>query len=309
MSTLASFCTILITSNKFSKGGFPDVFVATLAGSYNGDTIRNYVYGVRAWHILHGVTWHRNKDELDTLLRAALKLTPAVSQRKPRRPWTVDFLTTIQPYLEVDKPLGAAVWACAVVGFYSIARVGELTVPTLQGFQTTLHVTRKQLRPETDRSGRSVWALRLPATKSSPSGETLSFARQDGATDPEAALAAHFRINDPGPDQALFAFWYTDRAMRRRQRVLTKDQFLKAIAAAAQNAGIDPLQGHGMRIGGTLEYLLRGTPFDVVKTMGRWKSDAFQLYLRKHAQILAPYLQRESAVHGTFVRYTMPPVR
>ncbi|TFY58121.1 hypothetical protein EVJ58_g6608 [Rhodofomes roseus] len=285
------------------------LFVATLAGSYNGDTIRNYVYGVRAWHIVHGVPWHRNKDELDTLLRAALKLTPAVSQRKPRRPWTVAFLTAIRPHLRIDEPLGAAVWACAVVGFYSIARLGELTVPTLQGFKASLHVTREQLRPETDRAGHSVWALKLPTTKSSPSGESLSFAKQDGATDPEAALAAHFRINKPRPDQALFTFIHTDRAMRKRQRVLTKDEFVKAIAAAAQSAAIDPLQGHGMRIGGTLEYLLRGIPFDVVKTMGRWKSEAFQLYLRKHAQILAPYLQRESAVHGTFVRYTMPPVR
>ena len=50
-------------------------------------------------------------------------------------------------------------------------------------------------------------------------------------------------------------------------------------------------------------------PFDVIKTMGRWQSDAFTLYLRKHAQILAPYLQRESGAHAQFIRYMMPPVR
>jgi len=57
------------------------LFIATLAGAYNGDTIRNYVYGVRAWHILHGVTWQRNKDELETLMRAALRLTPPSVKR------------------------------------------------------------------------------------------------------------------------------------------------------------------------------------------------------------------------------------
>ncbi|KAH9913276.1 hypothetical protein B0H21DRAFT_669165, partial [Amylocystis lapponica] len=55
--------------------------------------------------------------------------------------------------------------------------------------------------------------------------------------------------------------------------------------------GWAPLKGHGLRIGGTLEYLLRGRPFEVVKAIGRWSGDSFQLYLRKHAVILAPYLQ------------------
>jgi hypothetical protein len=53
------------------------------------------------------------------------------------------------------------------------------------------------------------------------------------------------------------------------------------------------LKGHGIQIGGTLEYMLRGVPFDVVKAMGRWSRDAFMLYLRDHALILAPYIQAQ----------------
>ncbi|KAL5476580.1 hypothetical protein ACEPAI_3260 [Sanghuangporus weigelae] len=70
-----------------------------------------------------------------------------------------------------------------------------------------------------------------------------------------------------------------------------------------------PLNGPFIRIGATLEYLLRGVPFDVVNAIGRWASDAFTLYLRKHAQILAPYLQATREVHGQFIRLTMPPPR
>ena len=61
-----------------------------------------------------------------------------------------------------------------------------------------------------------------------------------------------------------------------------------------------------MRIGATLEYLLRGVPFDVVKSIGRWSGDSFKLYLRKHAVILAPYLQN-APVFDDITRYTMPP--
>ncbi|KAF9521252.1 hypothetical protein CPB83DRAFT_733815, partial [Crepidotus variabilis] len=32
-------------------------FIATIAGAYSGKSISNYVQGVRAWHILHGVEW------------------------------------------------------------------------------------------------------------------------------------------------------------------------------------------------------------------------------------------------------------
>jgi hypothetical protein len=46
-----------------------------------------------------------------------------------------------------------------------------------------------------------------------------------------------------------------------------------------------------------------------MKVKGRWASNAFILYLTKHAQILAPYMQAVPDLHATFVRYTMPPVR
>jgi hypothetical protein len=95
----------------------------------------------------------------------------------------------------------------------------------------------------------------------------------------------------------------------RTCRPLTKNKFLERVAGAAHAAGLDPLQGHGIRIGSTLEYLLQGVPFDVMKAKGCWASDSFLLYLQKHAVIIAPYIQASPTLHETFVRYTMPLVR
>ncbi|KAG2057448.1 hypothetical protein BDR06DRAFT_179454 [Suillus hirtellus] len=80
---------------------------------------------------------------------------------------------------------------------------------------------------------------------------------------------------------------------------------MKCLQDANARVGGDSLKGHGIRIGGTLEYLLRGVPFETVKTMGRWNSDSFLLYLRKHAVILAPYLQ-DHPVLEPFMRYALP---
>ena len=95
----------------------------------------------------------------------------------------------------------------------------------------------------------------------------------------------------------------------KTHRPLTKPAFIKALATAATKAGLEPLQGHGIHIRSTLEYLLRGVPFEVIKVKGRWASDAFLIYLTKHAQILAPYMQAQPKVHAEFVRLTMPRIR
>ncbi|KDQ50951.1 hypothetical protein JAAARDRAFT_85199, partial [Jaapia argillacea MUCL 33604] len=74
-------------------------------------------------------------------------------------------------------------------------------------------------------------------------------------------------------------------------RPLTRTEFLKRLSIAAAVVGVDSLKGHGIRIGATLEYLLRGIPFDVVKSIGRWSGDSFTIYLRQHAVVMAPYIQ------------------
>ncbi|KAF8810590.1 hypothetical protein BYT27DRAFT_7221926 [Phlegmacium glaucopus] len=90
---------------------------------------------------------------------------------------------------------------------------------------------------------------------------------------------------------------------------LTKSKFIERMAVTAKAAGLEPLQGHGIQIGATLEYLLRGVPFDVMKAKGRCASDTFLLYLTKHAQVLAPFMQAVPQVHDTFTRYIVPCVR
>lgn len=32
-------------------------FIASCAGMYSGKTLENYLYGIRAWHLLHGQEW------------------------------------------------------------------------------------------------------------------------------------------------------------------------------------------------------------------------------------------------------------
>ena len=279
-------------------------FVAHMAAAYSGKTISGYLNGVRAWHTLHGLPWILQKIEMDTMLRAANKLTPNSSKKKRRCPYTPSFILAVRDHLDLDKPLDAAVFACLTTCFYASARLGEFTVRTLSSFNPNTHVTTQHLSYDQDRNGFKVTVLHLPKTKAAGNeGEDVYWASQDGGTDPSEALAQHLKVNQPSEAAHLFAY-----KVPHTRRPLTKAKFLERVGEAACAAGLEPLQGHGIRIGSTLEYLLRGVPFDVMKTKGRWAGDSFQLYLRKHAVIIAPYIQA-TPMHENFVRYTMPPVR
>jgi hypothetical protein len=63
-------------------------FITSLAGSYSGATVANYINGVRAWHILHGLEWKPIQMELEAALKAADRLAPPSSKRKKRQPYT-----------------------------------------------------------------------------------------------------------------------------------------------------------------------------------------------------------------------------
>jgi hypothetical protein len=276
-----------------------------MATAYAGKTISSYLNSVRAWHLLHSIPWVLDKREMDTMLRAADKLTPATSKKKKRLPYTPTFISAIRQQLDLERPLDAAVFACLATCFYASARLGEFTVRTLNGFNPNRHVTIRDLSYDQDRNDLKVTVLHLPTTKvAGNEGEDVYWATQDGDTDPTAALQNHLRVNSPSEASHLFAY-----QAKHARRPLTKTKFLARVGEAARAANLEPLQGHGIRIGSTLEYLLRGVPFDVMKVKGRWAGDSFLLYLRKHAVVIAPYIQATPVVQDAFIRYTMPPVR
>ncbi|KIK43868.1 hypothetical protein CY34DRAFT_23366 [Suillus luteus UH-Slu-Lm8-n1] len=134
----------------------------------------------------------------------------------------------------------------------------------------------------------TVTKFHLPLMKMAPKeGEDMFWAVQDGPMDLKAALMNHLRVNPADSSAHLFAWKHPNRLF---------------IAAS-----LPDLKGHSLRIRGTLEYLLQGVPFDIVKSMGRWFSDTFIIYLINHTVILAPYIQALPALKP-FTCYTLPPV-
>jgi len=231
--------------------------------------------------------------------RQALSLS---SKRKKRQPYTTEFIIKLRQQLNLNDPLDAAVFACLTTCFYAAARVGEFLVPQLDAFDPGCHITRANLHSERDANGLEATVLHLPHTKAAPlEGEDVFWSRHPGPTDPYEVLDNHLWVNSPPEATHLFAYRHKDQL-----RPLTKPAFIKRLASAACQAGLEPLQGHGIRIGTTLFYLLQGIPIEAMKVMGRWSSDTFLRYLRKHAQILTPYIQANPKAHEAFLQVIVP---
>ena len=142
-------------------------WIANMAGTFARTSVKNYIAGVWAWHVIHGVEWNINKAELDTITRGAERLQPDQSKRKKRQPYTVDYISQILTDLDPNNPLDVACAACLTTGFYCTARLGELTVPTLKDFAAESHVTPAQIRKGQDRNGFECTIIHIPKTKTS----------------------------------------------------------------------------------------------------------------------------------------------
>ena len=76
-------------------------------------------------------------------------------------------------------------------------------------------------------------------------------------------------------------------------RYLTRDQFRENVRSALQRAGIDHSRysGHSFRIGAATTAALRGLPDSLIKTLGRWESAAYTVYIRTPRETLCSVLE------------------
>jgi hypothetical protein len=122
---------------------------------------------------------------------------------------------------------------------------------------------------------------------------------------PAWAWENHLHVNRPPNDFHAFAFCPSPKP-DAPTKALSRHKFIEVINKAVRAANLDVIQAHGLQIGGTLKYLLRGLTFETVKAKGRWSSDAFAIYLQQHAQVLAPHMQARPELHQQLLQMVQP---
>ena len=109
---------------------------------------------------------------------------------------------------------------------------------------------------------------------------TIFLGRTDLPLCQVAALLAYLMVQGPG-EGPLFRF--------EDGRALTRPRLVAAVRDALARAGLKPedYSGHSFRIGAATTAAACGVPVDTIKTLGRWRSQAYQLYVRLPRKHLA----------------------
>ncbi|KAJ2911295.1 hypothetical protein MD484_g9119, partial [Candolleomyces efflorescens] len=258
-------------------------FIGTFKGRVAGSTVRGWMSGLRAWHLVNHAPWHGD-DEWVKLARSAANKEGVTHKKAPRSPISLEHLTVLKAHLNLSLPFHAAVWAVATTTFFGCRRLGETTVLSRTTFSPSRHVLRStspNFRKQT--SGCESVSFRIPWTKTTThDGATVVLTARHDRLCPRDALRNHLGVNDTLPPSApLFAF-----KENGGWSMMTRDRFLSFVFAIWKRAGLYHVSGHSFRIGGAVALLLAGVPPEVVAATGGWTSLAFLLYWRRVEEIL-----------------------
>lgn len=246
-------------------------FLADLSPTLSKHTIKNYLAGIRAWHIRNGHPFARS-DRLNLLAKAS---RPLSAPNAPRPPVTMELMVALANNLDLTLPFDACVFACACSAFWGLARLGEL-LPATHNYDHKTPPFPRMLSLSPGRAGSL--KLALPWTKVKKwDGEVIILPVQDKPCNPIFAINNHLQINALPKTSLLFSYHDHQQAT-----VLLKKAFLdrcsdiwKTAAPATQMP-----TGHSFRIGGTSHLLMCGIHPDIIKQTGRWSSDSFLRYWR-----------------------------
>lgn len=254
-------------------------FIATCT-TVAPSTLRNYISGIRAYHIQQGLTW-LGSTRLQYVREGMSKSPAALSRIKPPRPpVTRVMLHKLHDRLDASKPFDACVLACADVAFWGQTRLGELLLEAPSPCPAKLPVPSPM---EVTETALNTIELQLPYTKVKKwSGEKTTLTHQIGTSDPIVALLHHLSLNHVPIGMPLFSFASQSNVFT----IMTKGLFLRTCNVVWSAANLPRYTGHSFRIGGTTALLLGGVHPDLVKEMGRWSGDSYLRYWREFHQLI-----------------------
>ena len=172
-------------------------------------------------------------------------------------------------------------WAAACIGFFGFLRAGEFTVPSAEAYDPDTHLNLSDIALDSHTSP-SVVRVSIKQSKTDPfrQGVDIFIGRSGSTVCPVQALIQYLglRSSAPGP---LFVL--------SSGVPLTRVFLVTNLQAALRKSGLDDkaFNGHSFRIGAATTAAQRGLEDSLIQTLGRWRSDAYKLYIKLPREQLA----------------------
>ena len=172
-------------------------------------------------------------------------------------------------------------WAALCTAFFGFLRLGEMTTPTQTSHDPAVHLCFKDISVDNPAAPQIVsLTIKQSKTDQLRSGNMVHRQSMNNELCPVAALLAYVALRDdrPGP---LFLF--------QDGKFLTAASLVIHLRAALDSLGMDSTSyaGHSLRIGAATTAASVGLQDCMIKSLGRWRSNAYQRYVRPACKDLA----------------------
>ncbi len=250
-------------------------------------SIKVYLSAVRNLHVTAGL--HKEwasalTPRLEMVLKGIKKEKAKTNPPRTRLPITLEIMTKIRGILiqTPDDQDSILLWASCCLAFFGFLRCSEFTVPSQSDFDPSTHLTPNDIAVD-DISFPSVLHVTIKQSKTDifRQGVTLSLARTDKEVCPVSAMLPYLalRKNHHGP-----LFIHKDKSF------LTRALFTSLLRTTLKRAGMDESKyaTHSFRSGAATTAAEVGISDVNIKRLGRWKSEAYQVYVKTPQEKLAP---------------------
>ncbi|KAF5384415.1 hypothetical protein D9615_003302 [Tricholomella constricta] len=251
-------------------------WIANLAGRVQPKTIKAYLSAVRSLHTDADLPFTACESPVVQRLIRGIKRYHGEKDRKPVQAITLPVLTDLLAQLKPGiSPGHTAIYAACCLAYSGLLRSGEFT--TGKGkYNASLHLSRQCVKFIPSIENATHVQLTLPASKTDPFRKGIAIiiaAAPDRATCPVAALKALFAEFPRPLDAPLFE--------QPDGKALTYDFFVKSMRDALELGGHKPsiYAGHSFRRGAASEAAAAGYSDYEIQLLGRWRSDAYRLYI------------------------------
>ena len=240
-----------------------------------GSSIKVYLSAVRSLHVLNNFPLPEHCERLQLAIKGALRLTGPVCQKFPI---SFKMLSEMFPWLggRHDELLLKCVMS---VAFFGCFRAGELCMPDGVRYSGRVHLSYEDIQLD---YVSSVMTLSLKQSKTDTLNAGVSVrVGCSGNAICAFCIMSQYMSQHPLPVRGEPLFLDSNR------QVLRKSYFISSTKLTLALAGYDPsnYSGHSYRAGSATAGAAVGFTAWELKKLGRWSSEAYNLYLRDPAVV------------------------
>ena len=220
---------------------------------------------------------------LQQVLKGIQKESAIARPARIRRPITIQIMKGIKGVL-LKKPQefhNIMMWAACCLAFFGFLRSSEFTTPSQSDYDPEIHLSIQDLAVD-NKANPQLLKVIIKQSKTDPfrQGVSLFLGRTDSTICPVRAVLPYLvaRGNHPGP---LF--------IMRDGKNLTRQLFSTSLDAILQELHLEKghYNTHSFRIGAATSAREAGINDSHIMMLGRWRSSAYQSYIRTPPETLA----------------------